>query len=125
MGEPVRVVSRDALDPGPSTPGMTRQTAVATDTVWVGEVHTAAHVHSGWHHHGEHTTYGRVIEGSLEFEFGANGGQTTLATSGDYFVVPPHTVHREGNPGPEAHVVMVVRVGQGPTVVNVDGPDPS
>jgi uncharacterized RmlC-like cupin family protein len=123
MSEPVRIVSHDVLEPGPTTPGMARHTAVATDTVWVGEVVTDAHVHSGWHHHGEHMTYGRVIDGSLEFEYGPNGGLTAMATAGDFFIVPAHTVHREGNPGDQQHTVVVIRVGHGPTVINVDGPD--
>jgi len=38
-------------------------------------------------------------------------------------MIPAHTVHREGNPGTEEHVLMVVRIGDGPTVFNVDGPD--
>ena len=70
MSEAIRVVPHEALDPGPSTAGMVRNTAAATDTLWVGEVRTAPGAWSGWHHHGEHTTYGRVVSGQLHFEFG-------------------------------------------------------
>lgn len=30
---------------------------------------------SGWHHHGEMTTFGRVVEGTLFVEFGSGGKQ--------------------------------------------------
>ena len=125
MSEPVRVVPRDALEPGPSTAGMVRNTAAATDTLWVGEVRTTPGARSGWHHHGEHTTYGRVIAGQLQFDFGPNGTESVIADAGDFFVVPPHTIHREGNPGSDEQVLVGVRVGTGPTVINVEGPDPA
>ena len=123
MGETIRVVPHDALEPGPSTAGMVRNTAATTDTLWVGEVRTTPGARSGWHHHGEHTTYGRVVSGELQFEFGPNGAESVVARAGDFFVVPPHTVHREGNPGSEEQVLVGVRVGTGPTVINVEGPE--
>ena len=125
MSEEIRVVPRDALEPGPSTAGMARTTAVATDTLWMGEVRTTPGARSGWHHHGDHTTYGHVIAGQIEFEFGPNGGESTVAHAGDFFVVPARTIHREGNPGSEEQVLVGVRVGTGPSVVNVEGPDPA
>jgi len=51
-----------------------------------------------------------------------DGGESLEAGPGDFFSVPPHTVHREGNPGAEEQVVVVVRVGTGQSVINVDGP---
>jgi uncharacterized RmlC-like cupin family protein len=125
MSEAVRVVPHDALEPGPSTAGMVRSTAASTDTLWMGEVRTTPGARSGWHHHGEHTTFGHVVSGQIEFEFGSNGTARVVARAGDFFVVPPHTVHREGNPGSEEHVLVGVRIGTGPTVINVDGPDPA
>lgn len=125
MGEQVRVVPHSALEAGPSTAGVVRQTAVAAENVWVGEARTAPGARSGWHHHGDHTTYGRVLAGQIEFEFGSTGSERVVATAGDYFVVPPHTVHREGNPHTEDQVVLVVRVGSGPSVVNVESPEAS
>lgn len=124
MGEAVRIVRQDALEAGPTSPGVARQTAVAAEGVWVGEAHTEPGARSGWHHHGEHTTYGRVLSGHIEFEFGEAGVERVLAGPGDYFVVPPHCVHREGNPhGEVQQVVVVVRLGSGPSVINVDGPE--
>ena len=123
MADPIHVVAHDALAPGPSTAGMVRHTAVASDTLWMGEVQTAAGARSDWHHHGEHTTYGCVVSGQLRFEFGPNGSGSAVASHGDFFVVPPHAIHREGNPGAYEHEVIVIRIGTGPTVINVDGPD--
>jgi uncharacterized RmlC-like cupin family protein len=124
MPEPIRIVSQAALESGPPTPGMNRKTAIAGDNVWMGEVRTDPGVMSGWHHHGEHTTYGYVIDGKVRVEFGPNGSESLEGGSGDFFMVPPHTVHREGNPGSHEHVLMAVRVGTGPAVINVDGPEP-
>jgi mannose-6-phosphate isomerase-like protein (cupin superfamily) len=66
-----------------------------------------------------------VVSGELQFEFGPNGAESVVAHAGDFFIVPPHTVHREGNPGSEEQVLVGVRVGTGPTVINVDGPEPA
>jgi uncharacterized RmlC-like cupin family protein len=123
--EKIEVVANSELQVGPVTPGMVRSQAFATEGLWVGEVHGEGHAISGWHHHGEHTTCGRVIAGSLRFEFGPGGVQTIEAGPGDYFLVPPHLIHREGNPAAEEQVIVVVRTGSGPTVINVEGPDPA
>ena len=123
VSERVEIVSNDKLEAGPPTPGMNRAQAFAKGDVWVGEVKTDAGVMSGWHHHGEHATYGRVISGSVKVEFGPGGKETLEAGEGAYFYMPPHTVHREGNPGDHEHVLTVIRVGTGPTVINVDGPE--
>ncbi len=123
MTEPIRIVPGGALESGPPTAGMTRKTAVAGDDMWMGEVHTEPGAMSGWHHHGEHTTYGYIIEGKARVEFGPGGSQSSEGAAGDFFLVPPHTVHREGNPGAEEQVIAVVRIGTGPSVINVDGPD--
>jgi uncharacterized RmlC-like cupin family protein len=123
--EEIRIVPNGALESGPSTGGMTRKTAVAGDDVWMGEVRTEPGAMSGWHHHGEHTTYGYVIAGRVRVEFGPDGSQSLEGGNGDFFVVPAHTVHREGNPGSEEQVLVAVRLGSGPSVINVEGPPAS
>jgi uncharacterized RmlC-like cupin family protein len=123
MGEQIRIIGKDALESGPATAGMTRKTAIAREDAWMGEVRTEPGAMSGWHHHGEHTTYGQIISGKVRVEFGPNGGESLEGGPGDFFLVPPHTVHREGNPGSEEHVLIVVRVGAGPSVINAEGPD--
>jgi len=123
MTEEIRIVPNSLLESGPPTAGMTRKTAIAGDDVWMGEVHTDPGAMSGWHHHGEHTTYGYVISGKVRVDFGPSGGQSLEGGAGDFFEVPPHTVHREGNPGSEEQVLVAVRIGTGPSVINVKGPD--
>ena len=124
MTEEIRIVPNGELETGPPTAGMTRKTAVAGEDVWMGEVRTEPGAMSGWHHHGEHTTYGYIIEGKARVEFGPGGGKSLEGGAGDFFVVPPHTVHREGNPGTDEQVLAAIRIGKGPSVINVDGPEP-
>jgi hypothetical protein len=88
MAEEIRIVSSAELESGPPTGGMTRKTAVAGDDVWMGEVRTEPGVMSGWHHHGEHTTYGYVIDGKVRVEFGPGGSSSLEGSAGDFFVVP-------------------------------------
>lgn len=118
--ETIRVVRSGGLQAGPPTAGMTRSQAFASEDLWVGEVRTAAGAISGWHHHGGHTTVGRVLSDTLRFEFGAGGMESVEAGPGDFFLIPPHVVHREGNPGADEQVLVVIRSGSGPTVVNVE-----
>jgi uncharacterized RmlC-like cupin family protein len=115
MADRVRRVSHDELQAGPPTPGMDRRQAFAADDAWFGEVAAEPETISGWHHHGEHTTYGRVLGGAIRFEFGAGGSEAIELGPGDFFEVPPHTVHREGNPGTEQALVILARVGSGDT----------
>jgi hypothetical protein len=67
--EEILVVSPGDRKPGPSTPGMERQQAVATDSMWSGVVRTQAGMVSGWHHHGEYETTIYVLTGVLLMEF--------------------------------------------------------
>jgi uncharacterized RmlC-like cupin family protein len=123
MEERVRVVRSGGLETGPLTSGMARNQAFVSDNLWVGNVRTSPGAVSGWHHHGDHTTYGYVVSGKARFEFGPGGAESLDVGAGDFFMVPPMTVHRESNPGPEESAAVLVRIGAGPTVVNVDEPD--
>jgi uncharacterized RmlC-like cupin family protein len=120
--EQIVVVTPDHRKPGPSTPGMERQEAVATDHMWSGVARTEAGMVSGWHHHGEYESTIYVLTGSLRMEFGPDGSSTLEAGPGDFVYVAKSVVHRESNPGAEAADIVVVRAGQGESTVNVDGP---
>lgn len=122
MSGEVKLVSNANLEAAPQTAGMTRREAFASDNVWVGEVRTEPGAVSGWHEHGEHTTYVHIISGAAKLEFGPGGKTVLEAKPGDFVVIPPHTIHRESNPGDLEQVIVVVRLGTGPTVTNVDGP---
>ena len=118
----IRIVSGRDLVEAVRTPGMERREAVVGPTHIIA-VRTQPGLVSGWHHHADHTTYGYVIAGSLRLESGPAGEAVVDAGAGDFFIVPPHTVHRESNPGDEEQLLIGFRVGSGEAVVNVGGPD--
>lgn len=118
----IQVVTPDHRRPGPSTPGMERQEAFATDGMWGGLVRTEPGMVSGWHHHGEYETTIYVLTGSLRMEFGPDGSNTLDAGPGDFVYVPKGAVHRESNPSAGPADIVVVRAGRGESTVNVDGP---
>jgi uncharacterized RmlC-like cupin family protein len=109
--------------PGPSTPGMDRQEAFATDRMWSGVARTEVGMVSGWHHHGEYETTIYVLAGGLRMEFGPDGANTVEAGPGDFIYVPPFVPHQEINADPDAPLsCVVVRSGQEAVVVNLDLP---
>jgi uncharacterized RmlC-like cupin family protein len=120
-GEIRKVSAGDRVE-GQYTPGMIREQAVATKAMWSGLVRTEAGMTSGWHHHGDYETTIFVVSGELKMESGPGGTATVAAGPGDFVYVPPHTVHRESNPGDSESHLVVVRSGRGEAVINVDGP---
>ena len=121
----IRVVREGTLEQAPVTAGMHRRGAAIAEDVNVLHVRTEPGAMSGWHHHGDCATYGFVLSGQLRFEFGPGGGDSVELQPGDAFLVPPGLVHREGNPGEAEQVLVALRVGPEPTVMNVSGPDAS
>lgn len=117
----VRPAERVEADP---TPGMAREEAITADGMWAGFVRTAAGAVSGWHHHGAYSTSIYVITGGLRMESGRGGTSVVEAGPGDFLYVPPGAVHRESNPAETESHIVVVRAGQGPPTINVDGPAP-
>jgi uncharacterized RmlC-like cupin family protein len=118
----ILVVSPSDRKPGPSTPGMDRQQAVATDSMWSGVARTEAGMVSGWHHHGEYETTITVLTGALLMEFGPGGSSTITAGPGDFVYVPraPCTGREQSFCG--AGDIVVVRTGWGESTINLDGP---
>jgi uncharacterized RmlC-like cupin family protein len=116
----VSAAMRESLS-GQQTSGIVREQAFAGGDRWVGFVTSDPGAWSGWHHHGETDTYFYVLRGGIEFEYGSEGA-TIAVDAGDFCHVPKGLVHRERpRPGARAELVLV-RVGSGPTVVNVEGP---
>jgi uncharacterized RmlC-like cupin family protein len=118
----ILVVTPGDRKAGPSTPGMDRQQAVATDSMWSGYVRTEPGMVSGWHHHGEYESVIYVLSGLLRMEFGPGGSNTVEAGPGDFVLVPNGVVHRESNLSAEPGDLIVVRAGRGESTINVDGP---
>ena len=118
----ITVVRASERTAGPTTPGMTRKEAFAGSGVWAGIVTTEPHLVSGWHHHGEHHTVIHVLSGRLRLESGARGDAVVDAGPGDFVFVPKRLIHREANPGDDRSELVAVRVGDGESLVNVDGP---
>jgi uncharacterized RmlC-like cupin family protein len=118
----ILVVTPGERTAGPFTPGMDRQQAVATESMWSGYVRTEAGMQSGWHHHGEYETTIYVVTGALRMEFGPGGSTTVAAAPGDFVYVPKGVVHRESNPSAGPADLIVVRAGRGESTINVDGP---
>lgn len=109
---------------GPATPGMDRFDGYVAEDRWIGYVVTEAGVQSGWHHHGEKDTYVYVVRGSMELESGPGGREVASAGPGDFVHIPAGTVHREGTTADGPAEAVVVRIGRGQPVFNVEGPDP-
>jgi uncharacterized RmlC-like cupin family protein len=122
----VRVVRAADMRPAAATtPGMDRREAFAGDGAWAGTVTTEADVLTGWHIHAEYDTYLYVITGSARIEFGPGGRLGEDAGPGDFVHIPRGLVHREGtSAGSKGVEAVLVRVGQGELVTNVDGPEP-
>ena len=123
--QPCTRVAADELTPADPTPGMSRQVALHTETMWSGAVDTEAGAVSGWHHHGDHDTTLYVVSGTMRLESGPAGGHVVDAGPGDFLRVPAGAVHRESNPGGATSRAVIVRCGSGTPTVNVDGPAPA
>lgn len=124
MGEPVRKVGVNELQEAQGTPGLRRRVAFEADGHWFGHVEADPTTMSGWHHHGDNVTFGYVLKGQVTLEFGPAGREKVEVGEGEYFEVPKNVVHREGNMSTEAGEAILGRVGEGPVVFPVDGPDP-
>lgn len=120
----VRKLGDDELREAQGTPGLRRRVAFETEAHWFGHVEASPQTMSGWHHHGDNATLGYVLTGKVTLEFGPGGREQVEVSEGEYFEVPAHLVHREGNLSTEASQIILGRVGEGPVVFPVDGPDP-
>jgi len=113
---------RRSLEGPPELP-FRREEYVGREGLWIGEVTTEPGGASPWHHHGNHTTYGYVLEGEASVEYGEGGTERQTAYSdGSLIVVPPGLVHREVNTGSAPNRLLIFRVGEGPAVVPADDP---
>lgn len=122
----VRVVhAAEMRVPAVTTPGMDRREAYDHDGVWAGTLRTTPGVVTGWHVHAGHDTYIYVVAGSATIESGPGGRIRDEAGAGDFVLIPRGLIHREGTAaGSHGVEAVLVRVGEGEPVTNVDGPEP-
>ena len=123
MGEQVRKLGDEDLSEAQGTPGVTRRVAFEENGHWFGHVEAEPETMSGWHHHGDNVTIGYVLKGSFTLEFGPGGRERVEVVEGEYFRVPKHAIHREGNASSSTAEAVIVRVGQKPVVFPADGPE--
>lgn len=122
MGERVQALGADDLRPGAATPGVVRELAFEAGAATLMRARAEPQAASGWHHHGERDVLGYVVSGRARFEFGAGGRESVDVETGGFFRVPAGLVHRDVNPLDEPQEIVLAIVGDGPLVVNVDGP---
>ena len=120
-------VGEDDFTDGPHTPGQPRKTAYETDGLWVGITRvTARDVPSQWHHHADHDSIMYMTEGQIRVDHGEDGEKSFLIGPGEFAFFRRGVIHRaQIIDGDEDVRFMVVRMGAGETVVNVDGPGPT
>ena len=121
-GERVSAVTHDGLHVGAPTPGVVREIAFDAGRATLMRARAEPRAASGWHHHGERDVLGYVVRGRARFEFGAGGRESTEVEEGGFFHVPAGLVHRDVNPLDEPQEIVLTIVGDGPLVINVDGP---
>jgi uncharacterized RmlC-like cupin family protein len=121
----VSAVAPDGLSEGAPTPGIVRELAFETERATLIRSRAEASAVTGWHHHGERDVLGYVVSGRARFEFGPGGTESTDVEEGGFFHVPAGLIHRDVNPLDQLQELVLSVVGEGPLVVNVDGPAPA
>jgi quercetin dioxygenase-like cupin family protein len=120
----VKVLKAETLSEATSNQGFTRHIAFKGDGFLVVRARGEPGSISGWHHHGDYDVYGYLVSGSGRFE--GNTGREEDSVSlrkGDFFHVPPHTLHREINPSSkEGNEYILFLRGTGPMVFDLDDP---
>ena len=123
--EGVRAVAPGQLTETDSTPGIARELAFETDRAMHVRARVAGRAATGWHHHGDREVLGYVVAGRARFDFGPGGSDSTEVEEGGYFHIPVGVVHRDVNPIDEPQELVLAFVGDGPLVVNLEGPEPA
>ncbi len=119
----IEIVRHKDLPEGKPTAGIIRSLAFDLPGVAVSKSRIQRGVTSEWHHHGDRTLFGYLIEGRLRFDYGPGGSRAVELQAGDHFRIPPKNVHRDVNPDTAVDAIVVaVLIGNGPMVVNTRSP---
>jgi len=119
----VRRIASDSLERVETWPGIARQEAIVAGPMWSGLAHLDPGSDTGWHHHGGYETSLYVVSGEVRLEFGKDGAESLAAGPGDFIHVPAGVIHRELNTIDTPATTVMTRAGEGPTMVQVEGPE--
>ena len=103
--------------PAPAGASFVREQILAEGKLWVGVVTTQPGAASPWHHHGDHQTYAYVLEGEATVEVADR--RIRAEADGSLHVIPAGLPHRELNEGSTPNKILIIRIGEGPTVVPI------
>lgn len=124
FGRTIQLVTQDGLEDGPNTPGQQRKTAYSGNGLWIGQCEiTARDTPSQWHHHENYDSIMYMLEGRIRVDWGENGEKSFEMGPGDYGFFGRKVIHHaQIIDAPENCRYVFVRLGEGESVVNVDGP---
>lgn len=106
--------------PGPPNAPFVRKQCFDDGHLWMGVVTTEVGATSPWHHHGEYDTLVYALEGEGTIEFGDEGRESmTFKADGSVVIVPKGLIHREINTGTVKNKAVVIRIGEGQSVIPV------
>lgn len=127
LNDDILCVRADQLTDGPNTPGQPRKTAFETHGLWAGVTTVIAkETTSQWHHHADHDSVMYVLTGHIRVDWGEQGEKSFEMGPGDFAFFRRGVIHCAQLIGDSDRCSFVaVRVGEGETVVNVDGPGPN
>ena len=94
---------------------MERRELFQREGAWAGWIRTDAGV--------DYDSYIYVLRGTLTIDYGPSGGESVRAAAGDFIFNPANVVHRETTSADGDAEAFLVRIGSGPQLVNVAGPD--
>jgi quercetin dioxygenase-like cupin family protein len=117
----LQVMTPDTLPEASASPGISRHMAFKADDSVVLRSQSEPGVVSGWHTHGEYHVYGYLVSGVCRLEANSTTNEAVELKPGDFFHVPPNTLHREINPSPDVKndIILFLR-GSGQMVYNQD-----
>ena len=120
-------VNHAEMTDGPNTPGQPRKTAFETEGLWAGVTTVIAKdTTSQWHHHADHDSVMYVLSGGIRVDWGEQGEKSFEMGPGDFAFFKRGVIHCAQVIGDcETCSFVAVRVGEGETVINVDGPGPN
>lgn len=118
-------VSPAQREPGPVTRGQVREKAFAGDGIWVGYCDITARDEPGeWHHHADYDSVMYLISGRCRIDHGDAGEKSTIMSAGDFGFFGKGVIHRVQILDDGRCDYVFFRLGQGESVVPVDGPGP-